>query len=197
MDTHADRLKKACKAIEGKNVAPYCQLRAWLTDPSKRADFTRRFKSYYGLNAGGLTDDWKEKYFDILFSLDLSCTAEPYTPILKELYEYARKKGDRVLSFSFVSKLVAIHDESRPLYDKHVSAFFGVAPPATGSNDFRIAGFLRNLNMLQSTYIEWSGIQEFVDVIAELRRRFPCIACCHNGRLFDFLVWAVGHYKIG
>ena len=197
MNAHIDRLAKACKKIQEQNVVPYVQLRTWLADSSKRGDFERLFNRYYGLNAGGLTDKWKTRYFEILFSLDVSTTADPHTPILKDLYGYKRKKGDQVLAFSFVSKLVAIHDESRPLYDKHVSAFFGISPPKTGTNDFRIAGFLRNLDMIQTTYLEWSKDHDFIDVLNQMRQTYPCIASCHNGRLSDFLVWAVGHYKIG
>jgi hypothetical protein len=197
MNIQAQRLEIACKSITKKDVDPYCLLRSWLTDPSKRNDFEKRFKHYYGLNAGGMTDKWKEEYFKRLFSIDIAVTTDPYTPVLMHLYTYKRRKGDQVLAFSFVSKLVAIHDESQPLYDKHVSAFLGITPPKTGTNDFKIAGFLQNLRIIRSTYAQWSDHQDFVDVLTTFRAKFRQVSQCHNGRLFDFLVWAVGHYKIG
>jgi hypothetical protein len=196
MKVQVERLKKVCEKITEKDVDPYCRLRAWLFDHSKRKDFEKLFKQYYGLDAGGMTAKWKEEYFRSLFSMDISVIADPYTLVLKELYQYKRIKGDNVLAFSFVSKLVSIHDENRPIYDKHVSAFFGVTPPSTGSNDFRIEGFLRSLRIVREQYTEWSSNQDYVDILIRLREMFPQLVHCQNGRLFDFLVWGVGHYKI-
>jgi hypothetical protein len=196
MNIQAERLNKVCEKISEKDVIPYCQLRAWVSDPFKRKDFEKLFKQYYGLDAGGMTDKWKEEYFKTLFSIDISVTTDPYTSILKKLYELKRRKGDNVLAFSFVTKLVSIHEESRPIYDKHVSAFFGVTPPTTGTIDFKIDGFLRNLQMLRETYMLWSLNQDFANILNKLREKFPQLICCHNGRLFDFLVWGAGHYKI-
>src|SRR5688572_17165467 len=99
-----------------------------------RGEFERTFCSFYGLKAGGLTDKFRQRYFDLLFGLKLSPGSQPpYEKLLLELHAIKRHKGDLVLPASFVSKLVALHDDSRPLFDRHVSNFFGVAMPALGS----------------------------------------------------------------
>jgi hypothetical protein len=183
-------------AIQQKPVDSYCKLRAWLPDATKRADFRILFSKYYGLNFGGFTENWKDKYFDLLFTIDVSSLGDPHTATFKTLYSHKRIKGDNVLAFSFVTKLVAIHDESQPIYDKHVAAFFGISSPSTGSNDFRIAGFLANLKYIRRTYLTWSEDQAYVDILKTLRGRFPSLKNCHYVRLFDFLVWTVGRSKI-
>lgn len=143
-----------------------------------------------------MTDRWKERYFHHLFSINVRNLADPYTDVLNDLDGYPRRKGDKVLAFSFVSKLVSIHDESRPIFDKHVGAFFGITPPSTGSNAFRIEGFIRNLMLIQDIYSDWSQAQDFVDILVDLKKNHPSLTSCHNERLFDFLVWAVGRHKI-
>jgi hypothetical protein len=91
-----------------------------------------------------------------------------------------------------VSKLVAIHDESRPLYDTYVSRFFGMAPPAVGSIEFRIAGFVENILRIQTEYESWATESHFIQIVEPLIRKCPKLGTCHSIRLCDFLVWTVG-----
>jgi hypothetical protein len=91
---------------------------------------------------------------------------------------------------------VAIHDESRPLFDVHVSKFFGVAPPAVGSLEFRIAGFVDNLLRVQEQYESWAADPHFIRIVKPLLRKHPKLKTCHPTRLCDFLVWTVGRYEL-
>ena len=140
-------LDVAIAYLREENFSPYLMLKCLLAEKPRgfQADFRQIFENYYGLNAGGVTDAFKDRYFDLLFSLEFQDDVEPYTPILKELYEIPRRKGDKGLQCSFVSKMVAIHDEAYPIFDRHVRDFFGISVPSNGSVDFRIAGFVANL----------------------------------------------------
>jgi len=193
-----DVLSQASEHLAADDFAPYLQLRRLLRDESaeSREEFRSTFESYYGLKAGGVTDAFRDRYFEILYGLELQEGTDPYTPILKDLYQIPRHKGDRALAASFVSKLVAIHDETRPLLDRHVSGFFGICVPQNGGIDFRIAGLVSNLGWLGQIYRDWSQSDQVLDIIAKLLGRHPSLEACAIPRLADFLVWTVGRKKL-
>ena len=192
-------LGEAAVHLKEENISPYLELKRLLTNkPSGyQREFRRIFESYYGLNAGGVTDAFKDRYFELLFGLKIQDHDDPHSPILMELYEIPRRKGDKALQCSFVSKLVAIHDESYPIFDRHVSDFFGITAPSNGSIDFRIAGFIANLKYLRKTYQSWSEDASCQKILLAVKQRRPYLKDCTAPRIADFLVWAVGSNKLG
>lgn len=150
--------------------------------------FEKRFAYYYGLNSPGLTDEFRRRYFRLLWAFRMPAGGDPYAELLQDLYQIRRSNGGRALPCSFVAKLVAIHDESRPLYDRYVSGFFGMSAPAMGSVEFRIAGFVENLERIRHVYGAWAADQPLAAAIASLRRRIPDLRQCHHVRICDFLV---------
>jgi len=192
-------LSEAVGHLSYDEFAPYLELKDLFV--KKMDGYQQKFRSvfelFYGLNAGGLADTFKKRYFELLFGLRIQEGVDPYTPILRELYEIPRLKGDKALQCSFVSKLVAIHDETRPVYDRHVSAFFGITVPSVGSVDFRIAGFVANLEWLRTTYSCWSRDEQFQQVLRKLTTQYPSLKGCASPRLADLLVWTVGREKLG
>ncbi|MBI3922507.1 MAG: hypothetical protein HY318_13880 [Armatimonadetes bacterium] len=192
-------LSEAISHLTDSDIAPYLKLkRLFAEQPSGfEVDFRRTFESYYGLNAGGVSKTFKDRYFDLLLGLKIEEGLDPYTPILKELYEFPRRRGDKALQCSFVSKLVAIHDETRPIFDRHVSDFFGITVPSNGSVDFRIAGFVTNLRWLRDTYHRWSEDNWFQKILLMVRKEHHSLESCADPRVTDFLVWTVGRKKLG
>ena len=148
--SHWDLLRQAVKRLQPTAFAKYFTLQSLLrsTRTSDRKEFQKQFTIHYRLNTGGLTEAFKERYFELLFSCKPCGQTDPYTSLLLELYRFPRRKGDLALQASFVSKLVAIHDESRPIFDIHVSNFFGMSVPKVGNVEFRIAGFVANLERI-------------------------------------------------
>src|SRR5581483_4292757 len=142
------------------------------------------------LRSDVLTDEWLDRYFELLFAFD-RLRAEPYHDLLLELYQLPRRKGDQSLQFSFVSKLVAFHDERQPLYDSNVGSFFGLGPPEVGPIEFRISGFVDNLKEIARRYCNWCEHEEFAAILDDVRARHPGLAACHSVRLCDFLVHKV------
>ncbi len=173
-----------------ESIGIYLDLRHMIADSSQagRMAFQTRFSNYYGLQYAGLTDEWKARYFELLFGFDQIRDVEPYQFLLLELYNIPRRQGDPTLQFSFVSKLVAFHDENCPLWDSKVRDFFGLGPPNFGCPEFRIAGFVENLGEITRRYATWTQDRRFADILANLRSRHPGIAFCHPARLCDFLV---------
>lgn len=190
-------LGKAATQVDSDSITTYLALKARLhsTEAADRAEFRHQFTQYYRLNSGGLTEPFKQRYFELLFALDPN-QADPYTPLLLELYEFPRRQGDKALQCSFVSKLVAIHDEARPIYDGSVSDFFGVSAPSAGSVEFRISGFVTNLNYIKEHYEAWTQDERFQPLLDRLCAQHPTLRECHPVRLCDFLVWTVGTHNI-
>ena len=198
-DLQIDLLGKAAEHLEQEKITPYFRLCELLpgTGPDSRREFERTFCRFYGLNAGGLTDAFRQRYFDLLFGMNLSPGMQPpYEKLLLELHPIRRRKGDQVLPVSFVSKLIAMRDDSRPLFDRHVRNFFGVGVPALGSLSFRIKGFIGNLESIRQTYIAWESRKDFQEIRLSLLRRIPALADCHVVRICDFLVWTAGRERI-
>jgi hypothetical protein len=173
-----------------RSVQTYLDLRDKFPKLRERTLFEETYSAYYGIPAAFLSAEWRRRYFELLFHHRNvpATTPEPYRSLLMVLYEYPRLKGDKVLHFSFVSKLVAFHDESQPLYDERVRQFFGLGPPRFGSNEFKISGFVQNLNEIKSRYATWVQQAQFAKILHRMRERCPRLDDCHNVRLIDFLV---------
>jgi hypothetical protein len=125
---HIDALNEAETLMFHCDFCPYLELKELFTDRSdlRRRRFRLLFTDYYGLNVAGLTDVFIDRFFEILFTGTEIVNGQPdFSAIFSELCSIPRRKGDSATQFSFVSKLVAMHRESSPIYDKHVLAFFG------------------------------------------------------------------------
>lgn len=188
-------IRAAAGALDSEPVRTYARLRQLLVleDAQARTEFEAKFTEYYGLKSGGVTPQFREVFFDRLYALrGKAINDPPYAPLLRELYEIPRHKGDKALPCSFVSKLIAIHDESRPLFDRYVSRFFGLAAPQSASLDLRIAGFVSNLAAVRANYDAWIEDARFLEVFEQLRDRIHELENCHLVRICDFLVWHAG-----
>lgn len=195
ISTHLTSIARAAETLDRNAVLPYCELRRLLTNPSAadREKFERQFARYYGLNSAGLSPDFKRRYFELLFDVNRgTLNIPPYAALLSELHGIPRIQGDLALQCSFVSKMVAIHDESRPLYDKYVGAFFGLTVPQTGSIEFRVAGFIANLEIVRTYYFAWMSDPRFQSVFERVLNRIPELRPCNLARVCDFLVWRTG-----
>lgn len=188
-------IKAAADALESKPVCTYARLRQLLDTKGAhaRATFEAEFTEYYGLKSGGVTPRFRKVFFDRLYALRGKAIGDPtYARLLRKLYEIPRHKSDKALPCSFVSKLIAIHDESRPLFDRYVSRFFGLAAPQSVSLDLRIAGFVANLAVVRANYHAWTEDARFQEVFEQLRNRILELRDCHVVRVCDFLVWQAG-----
>ena len=197
-DYQFDLLSQASNHLTRKDLAPYFKLRSLLSIRLHdfEPEFKRTFVHHYGMNAGGLTDEFKELFFKLLFDLNVHESLDPYTQNLRTLYKIPRRTKDNALHCSFVSKMVAIHDDSRPIFDRHVAKFFGISVPSIGSVDFRIAGFISNLHRIRSIYAAWSQDLRFQEVQRHLFKNIPDLQDSHHVRVCDALVWTVGRKKL-
>jgi len=200
-----DALRKAQELMDQRDFCPYLELKKLIHSPPDRKHFEDLFVRYYGLNIGGLTPDFRELFFDTLFDTP-KVTSKDILTILETLSKVSRtnrKKGGCALQFSFASKLIAIHDESSPIYDRHVASFFNETPPNSKEaknpkdlKDLRIKWFKRFLDRIASSYKEWAEKPEVDSILKQFKARDPALADCNVIRLLDFLVWKVGNAKL-
>ena len=197
---HITALDTAESRMAPRDFCRYLALKALLpnaSDPARK-QFRSLFTNYYGLNAGGLRDEFKDRFFKILFDGKVIVKGQPdYPTILNELSIIPRTKGDCAMPFSFVSKLVAIHYEASPIYDRHVLNFFKrKAPTAATPKDERIKWYVDFLNEVATDYTAWAKDMRVTPILGRFKARDQRLAQCNNIRLIDFLVWKVGNQKL-
>ena len=96
------------------------------------------------------------------------------------------------MQFSFVTKLISFINESSPIYDKHVSSFFGISTTRISDKYLRISTFTRNMKSLQKLYSQIATskkILEIKKIFEEYDERYKNV---HINRIIDFLVWNYG-----
>ena len=197
---HVRALETAETLIFHSDFCPYLELKDLLADanPLSRNRFRSLFTRYYGLNVGGLTDEFKDRFFEILFSDKVIVNGQcEFSTILTILSGMKRKKQDFAMPFSFVSKLVAMHSESSPIYDRHVIAFFREKVPAASViKKQRIQWFIGFLDHVSGSYEAWAQDDRIRPVLKRLKARDSRLKKCDEVRLVDFLVWKVGNQKL-
>lgn len=197
---HIDALDRAETLMFHSDFCPYLELKEMFPDasPLARQRFRILFSSYYVLNVGGLTDAFRDRFFEILFSGNVIVNGQPDFPaILNELSLIKRAKGDYAMPFSFVSKLAGIHRENSPIYDRHVLAFFATTAPGTSMpKPDRIKWYVAFLSQVATDYATWALDARVIPILNRLKARDPRLAHCDVIRLIDFLIVKVGNQKL-
>lgn len=182
------------------DFCPYLELKELLHDPTARGreQFCVLFSNFYGMNSAGLTDEFTKKYFEIIFEGVAMRDGKPdYSSILCTLSEIKRRKKDYAMPFSFVSKLIAMHLDDRPICDRHVLAFFGEKLPiASMAKQERIRWFVCFLEQVRASYQAWAQEERVIQILNRFRARDARLHDCDAVRLIDFLVWKVGNQKL-
>jgi hypothetical protein len=186
-------LIKAASMIEVGDLSNYFEVRRLFplvrsgqANETEQGRFEKAFSKFYAMDGRVWPPAERRFFYDLLYGLHITPASQPYRRLLNTLAE--RRNGN--LEFSFVSKLVATHDEKRPIWDVHVRAFFGLKPPKRGSPRQRITEFLRQLKFIRRQYQSWHP--DFGDVAHEMQDRIQPLRNCHENRICDLLVWTAG-----
>jgi hypothetical protein len=197
---HIDALDQAETLMFHSDFCPYLELKEMFPDasPLARHRFRILFTSYYILTVGGWTDAFRDRFFEILFGGNVIVNGQPDFPaILNDLCLIPRIQGDCPMPYSFVSKLVGIHRENSPIYDRYVLAFFGQkAPAASVLNQNRITWYLGFLRQVATDYATWAQDARVIPILDRLKARDQRLAQCDPVRLLDFLIVKVGNQKL-
>jgi hypothetical protein len=154
-------------------------------------DFKKEFMTFYRMNRLSLSEEQIEKYFSLFSKM---CTIHDYKENFKniaiELHRIKSPKGKETLQFSFITKMLAFIDDSYPIYDTHVSDFFGICYPKRGSVDFRIEVFCDKMLWLKKEYEDIALNQDIKILLDETMKKYNLKIS--NARLIDFYVWTFG-----
>ncbi len=190
-------LEKAARRLLRSDFAPYLDLKYLFAqgDQDSRERFKSVYSRFYQLREPHITNDAREVSFHILFNWKvLDDKGQPrFRPILRRL----AKEPDRKMHFSFVSKLVTMHQECSPPYDAHVGKFFSKRLPGTRLEpEVRIGRFIELIQEIKGSYQKWAEEERVMSILDGIKSRYPELQDCHNVRLMDFLVWKAGKEKL-
>ena len=169
----------------------------WLKDEYKKGNvkdnlFQFVFRSFYGLDNAGLTNKQKMKYFELLANKETNLET-----ILHELYELPTLRRKKSIQFSFTTKLLHTIDNSKPIFDKEVSAV--IHKTRTGNNKEEKIKSAKNLYAyLEDLYPKLIGDKKVQKVINKFRSKSEFgddAKTISDQKVLDFLIWSLGKLK--
>jgi len=153
------------------------------------------FRSFYRLDNAGLTDEFKQKYFELL---EAARNQKPnIKDICKTLYDIENRKGSKSLQFSFATKLANTVNPTLPIYDSEVAKMYGYKPPLPyKSLDQRIESLLKFYEHLAADYAKILSNGSLEETLKAFDNRFPSYQDkVDNNKKLDFVVWSAGKLR--
>ncbi len=169
---------------EAIGLTDYCWIRRNL-DKCATDEFRARYSSFFRLRR---EESWKGKYFRYLGNARREgCD---FASTLQYLYGLEGK-----VEASFASKLVAVIDPSKPIWDSIVLRYFGLAPKAT-TPTAKLDEALGLYAELQKRYAELLASESGLNAIAVFNKTFPEYAAeVSDIKKLDCFIWASGRNR--
>ena len=93
---------------------------------------------------------------------------------------------------SFASKMLALIDPDRPIWDMYVLKNLGIRPPAQYlDTGVRIGMICDRMDAIRKAYERLSARQDMVDALAWFDAEFPFACEISRMKKMDFLLWAM------
>lgn len=161
-------------------------------DASRDRVFQFLFRSFYRMDSAGLKTEFKTKYFKMLQEhrrrddVDLRGLA-------KVFYEIKRRKEDKSLQFSFVTKLAHTINVSYPIYDNEVASAFAFRWPVNGTLDQRLDRLMGFYEWFRLAYATILSENLMGPTVQGFRTKFPeQTPFIADIKVLDFLFWSTG-----
>jgi len=147
--------------------------------------FQREYKTFYRLNTAGLSDEQKQRYFELM-----SSKVSKLEVILDELYKLPTRKDAHSIQFSFATKLLHTLDVDQPIYDSNVGTMFNLKV-AGNTKEQKIKSCLEIYNFLKNTYRSMLSNGKIRSLISAFREEFGYDESnMSDTKVLDFLIWA-------
>ena len=141
--------------IDFKSISYYNFLKSEFEKSNVTENFIFQsvFRSFYGLDNVGFSEEFKQDYFKLLekYRTQKSIDIEK---VFNELHQIKNFKGKDAVIFSFVSKLICTIDDTTPIYDKEVCRVFSFNQPIHKDLSMVIGILQDQLRILQNAYLE-------------------------------------------
>lgn len=180
--------------LKEESLAAYCFLHEQWGQGSAVDNklFQFVFRSFYRLDNAGLTDTFKERYFELLEASRVD--GPDIETICTELYAIKNRKGQASLQFSFVTKLANMVNSELPIYDSEVAKMYGYKAPASSKPlNERMTHLLQFYDCLAADYqkilADGSLNESITHFDSTFARYTPLLS---PSKKLDFIVWSAG-----
>ncbi|MCW8929641.1 MAG: hypothetical protein OQL19_05310 [Gammaproteobacteria bacterium] len=196
-----DELNEECEQIVGnlkeESLAAYCFINEQWNSGSIILNklFQFVYRSFYRIDNAGLTDEFKEAYFQ---HMESTRNQEPNLYMLCEsLHKIKNHKGLQSLQFSFVSKLANTVRPTMPIYDSEVAKMYGYRPLLSYKpiRD-RINSYIDFYREMESDYSAIIEQKKLNTAFNQFDSKFPEYKDRINpSKKIDFIVWSAGKLR--
>jgi len=182
--------------IDFKSISFYNFLKSEFgkSDVTENYIFQSVFRSFYGLDNVGFSEEFKRDYFKLIERYRNQQDIDVENVFI-DLHRIQNFKGKDAVVFSFVSKLICTIDDTSPIYDKEVCRVFSFAQPIHKDLS-TIIDILRNqLKLVQDTYLEMIHSNLIPKTITLFDSKFSGNDLSMIKKL-DFIFWSKGKLDI-
>ena len=176
------KLRSAQQMLE-RGVRKYLEiLERYHTFGCADAQFQRLFTGFFRVRRD---ETWRAAYYRLFAKY-----AEANDGLFLLLWDIHSATGR--VEASFASKILALIDPDRPIWDKYVLKNLGIKPPAQYlDTGVRIGMICDKMNTIQKAYERLSARQDMVDALAWFDADFPFAREISRMKKMDFLLWAM------
>jgi len=145
--------------------------------------FQGEFEKFYQVGAARKNLEWKNKFYSYMQEI-----RSHKDPSFADALRYMKKHGGK-FDKSFVSKMIATIDPSRPVIDIWVSDFFGLQLPNTKSKHIETE-IIRAYEDLRCAYVALLETGKAKDMIKKFDKVFPqYLNLITPIKKVDFILW--------
>ena len=180
--------------LQEESIAVFC----FIQDQKDNGSVTENkllqfiFRSFYRLDNAGLTNTFKNRYFQLLE--DSKSKDSNLRKICEDLYEIKNHKDQNTLQFSFATKLINTLNPKLPIYDLQVAKMYAYKNlPTTKPFQERLESYMSFYEHLDSDYQKIFEKGLLQPAISKFDNKFEKYKdkICQNKKL-DFILWSAG-----
>ncbi|MRH43941.1 hypothetical protein GH741_14960 [Aquibacillus halophilus] len=131
------------------------------------------YRSFYNLDNPSVTDEFEQRYFELLEKERLNTDRPNITEITHQLYQVKNRNGNPSMQFPFVMNMLHIKNPYFPNFESNVVDLFSF------STSYHLQGFNKKMKRsieqyrhLHETYQQLLVDQEIIGIINQLDQKF-------------------------
>lgn len=183
------------KNIDQESVDVYNFLKKEFNKSNVNENYLFQFvyRSFYRIDNAGLTPEFKKEYFKILEQYRNEKQFD-FETVLRRLFSFPNRKGQKTLQFSFVTKLFNTIDDSMPIYDSEVAKIFSLSRPYQSEFEIKLDKYLDQFEIIQKGY-EQIIEQNLLPITISLFDQVFKDNNLSEIKKLDFIFWSAGKIK--
>lgn len=161
---------------------------------AENEDYQGKYAQYWGMNGAGLNQSFRHQYF-ILLQRIRNNNQLSLTEIVDTLYNYPiNDEGTQKIQFSFATKLLHTVDNTTPIYDSFINAFYFFPPINNNNNyEFRKNQYMNLYSFLKKEYKRILDNDLLLPSMTLMKSRFQ-INELTDYKIIDSIIWSFVKY---